>query len=136
MSTLTMNAYDKLLLDYKPRPIRTEHAYKMAMKQIEALMIEPHLPQAESEMLEVLSTLVEQYESINCPTPKTTPAEMLAHLIEVREVSQAEVAKATKIPTSTISAILSGNRQISKANIVKLTAYFHVSANLFIEVKP
>ncbi len=132
MSTVTMTAYDKLLLDYKPRPICTERAYKKAMKQVEALMTKPHLPRAESEMLDVLAALVEQYESIEHPTPKTTPGEMLAHLIEAREVSQAEVAKATKIPASTISAVLSGERQISKANVTKLAAYFHVSADLFI----
>lgn len=132
MSITTMTAYDKLLLDFKPRPIRTERAYKRAMKQIEALMIKPHLPRAESEMLEVLATLVEQYESIEHPTPETTPAEMLAHLIEAREVSQAELARATSIPASTISAILSGDRQISKANVGRFARYFRVSPSLFL----
>ena len=132
MSTVTMTAYDKLLLDYKPRPIRTQRAYKRVMRQIEALMTRPHLPRAESEMLDVLATLAEQYESIEHPTPGTTPGEMLAHLIEAREVTQAEVAKATRIPSSTISAILSGTRQISKANVARLARYLHVSSDLLL----
>ena len=131
MST-TMTTYQALLHEYTPRPIRTEAAYKKALRQIDELMSRPKLSRAESELLEVLATLVEQYESIEHPTPASPPDRMLAHLIEAKEVTQAAVARATGIPRSTISAVLAGRRQISKANVTKLAAYFGVSPAVFL----
>ena len=46
-----MTAYETLLLDYRPRPIRSETAYRRALRQVERLMTKPHLNQAESEMV-------------------------------------------------------------------------------------
>ena len=43
--------------------------YEKALNQIERLMSQPHLDRAESEMLELLSTLVEHYEAAEYPTP-------------------------------------------------------------------
>ena len=128
-----MTAYDTLLLDYRPRPIRSEATYKRMLKQVERLMTKQPLNQAESEMAELLSTLVEQYESIKYPTPKTSPAETLAHLIEVRGVTRSALSRESGIPLSVITNVLAGRRAISKANAVRLSDYFNVSLRLFIE---
>ncbi len=129
----TLTSYQSLLLDYEPRPIRSETAYRRALKDVEKLM-RPHLPRAESELVEVLATLIEQYESREHPTPKSLPREMLAHLMEARCVAQAAVARETGIPRSTLSAVLAGRRKLSTANIAALTAYFHVSPSAFMEL--
>jgi HTH-type transcriptional regulator/antitoxin HigA len=128
----TITAYQALLQEYTPRPIRTAAAYRKALRQVDGLMRRRKLSRAENELLEVLATLVEQYESKEYPTPANTPHGMLAHLIEARGATQAEVARATGIPRSTISAVLAGRRQISKANVVKLAGYFGVSAAVFL----
>ncbi len=127
----TMTAYQSLLQKYTPRPIHSERAYKGALRQVERLMKQTVLSRAESELLEVLATLVEQYESVEYPTPTSSPKRMLAHLIEARNASQADLARATGIPRSTISAILAGRRQISKTNVNTLAAYFGVSPIVF-----
>jgi HTH-type transcriptional regulator/antitoxin HigA len=118
--------YQSLLLDYEPRPIRSESAYRKALRHMEELM-RPRLSRAESELAELLATLIEQYESREHPTPKASPREMLAHLIEVRGVTQAAVARATGIASPTLSAVLAGRRTLSKASITALSVYFHVS---------
>lgn len=128
----TMTAYQALLQEYTPRPIRTEGAYRKTLRQVDGLMRRPRLSRAESELLEVLATLVEQYESKDYPTPTSTPHQMLAHLIEAKGVSQAELARETDIPRSTISAVLAGRRQISKANVTKLADYFGVSPTVLL----
>ena len=43
-------------------------------------------------------------------------------------------ARATKIPRSTISAVLAGRRKLSTANIAALSAYFHVSPAALMEL--
>jgi HTH-type transcriptional regulator/antitoxin HigA len=129
---MIMTAYRQLLQQYVPRPIRTERIYRKTLKAVEELMKRPGLSRAEEELLEVLVALVEQYESIEYPTPSNPPHRMLAHLIESKGVSQAEVAVVTGIPRSTLSAVLAGRRGISKANVVKLARYFGVSPSVFI----
>ena len=134
MSTLTN--YQSLLLDYEPRPIRSEAAYRKALRHVEELM-RPRLSRAESELVEVLATLIEQYESREHPTPKSPPHEMLAHLMEARGVvAQVAVARATGIPRSTLSAVLAGRRKLSIANIAVLSGYFHVSPSAFMNIPP
>lgn len=51
----TMTAYETLLQDYQPRPIRSKAAHSQALRQVEQLMSRPHLGRAESEMVELLS---------------------------------------------------------------------------------
>jgi len=132
MSSLT--GYQSLLLDYEPRPIRSDAAYRRALRHVEKLM-RPRLSRDESELVEVLATLIEQYELREHPTPKSSPNEMLAHLMEARGEVQATVARATGIPRSTISAVLAGRRKLSTANIAALSAYFHVSPSAFMALR-
>ena len=87
---------------------------------------------AQQGVLDLLVETVECYEEQMLPTPELSPSELLAHLIEVREITQSELARATSICRSSISDMLAGRRQISKANAVKLSDYFGVDAGLFI----
>jgi HTH-type transcriptional regulator / antitoxin HigA len=82
---------------------------------------------ARSQLIEVLATLIEKYESREFPTPEADPAGMLAKLLATKGVKAAEVAKATGIPTATISNVLARRRGISKQNAFKLGEYFRVS---------
>jgi len=71
--------YVDLLVEYKPRPIRSKAALERTYKLIDKLMSKPELSRAESEMLELLSMLVEQYESREHPTPHVSATEILEH---------------------------------------------------------
>ena len=128
----TVTAYETLLLDYRPRPIRSKAAYSQALRQVEQLMSKPTLGRAESEMVELLSMLIEQYESMDHPTPESTPAKVLEHLIEVRGITRSQLARDTAIQRSVITNVLAGRRGISKANAVKLAKYFGVSLSLLV----
>jgi len=128
MSTAT--EYRDLLVEFTPHPIRSDADYRRAVAQLEQIM-EPHPSAARSQLIEVLATLIERYESRDYPTPDRHPAETLRTLLKTRRVSAAGLAKATGIPPSTISNILAQRRGISKANAVALGAYFGVSASVF-----
>jgi len=129
-----LTAYESLLLRYKPRPIRNEREHRRASRHVEELIERhgPSPPRAEGELIAVLSTLIEGYEIARTPRRKPTPAETLEHLIESKEVTKAEVARATGIPRSTITNVLSGRRQISKENVIRLATYFHVDPSVFL----
>ena len=130
-------AYRDLLQEYVPRPIRSERAYEKMLRTVDDLMMRPRLSRAENDLLEVFVVLVEQYESIRYPTPSNPPDRMLAHLIESKGASRADVAAATGISRSTISAILAGRRDIDHKEISKLATFFGVSQSVFAtQVKP
>ena len=124
-------AYRNLLQEYVPRPIRSERAYQKMLRTVDDLMIRPRLSRAENDLLEVLVVLVEQYESIRYPTPSNPPDRMLAHLIDSKSVSRAELAAAIGVSGSTISAILAGRRGIGQEDISKFAKFFGVSPSVF-----
>ena len=136
MTTRTLNAgrasYDELLVQFRPRPIGSEQQYRRVMRQIEELMRKRNPTRAEDDLLELLATLAARYEERHFPAPDVSPGEILAHLIEVRGISKAEVARATGIARQTITNIISGARGISATNRLKLASFFHVSPQLFI----
>lgn len=127
-----LTPYKSLLLEYEPRPIRNEREHRKALRQIESLMT-PHPTRERGELIELLATLIEQYELAEYPTPKVSPREMLAHYLEARELTNAALSRATGIPRSVLTNVLNGRRAISKANAVKLSAFFRVPVGVFIE---
>lgn len=131
-NTIAQTAYERLLLEYTPRTIRSQSQYERVLGQTDQLMRKRKLTRAEDDLLELLSSLVSQYERNRFPAPDIAPGEIVAHLIESRGVTKAEVARVAGIPRQTITHIVNGSRTVSKANRAKLARYFHVSPDLFL----
>jgi antitoxin component HigA of HigAB toxin-antitoxin module len=132
MATLT--GYDRLLLKVKPQPIRTKADYRRVLEQLDELM-EPHPPREVALMIDLLATLVQQYEAKrNAARAAVSPAASLAELLESRELTAAEVSRETGMSRSVLSNALAGRRGISKAGALKLAAYFRVPATVFIQI--
>lgn len=131
----TVVGYRQLLAKYAPQPIRSQQSYEQALAQLEELMV-PRPNAARSLLIEVLATLIEKYESREYPTPEVAPAEMLEKLLSTKGVKAVDVAKATGIPTATLSNVLAGRRGISKQNAFKLGEYFGLSPIAFLGRPP
>jgi HTH-type transcriptional regulator/antitoxin HigA len=103
------------------------------MNQIEKLMRKRRNTRAEDDMIELLATLVEQYEIRQGYTdPVLSPRDRLAGLMEARGISQTELARRSMVPRTTINEVLCGKRGISKTNAVRLASFFCVSIDEFI----
>jgi HTH-type transcriptional regulator / antitoxin HigA len=126
-------AYLELVRQCPLRPIRSEAELDRALVMINRLLDRDRLARAEEDYLDVLSDLVERYEDIAHPisTEDLSDAEMLAHLMEAKEVRQVDVARATGIAESTLSEVLSGKRKLNRTQIAKLAGYFHVEPGVF-----
>ena len=125
--------YQTLLQQFVPRPIGSERSYQRTLKQIDGLIRKVRRSRAEDDLLELLATLVEQYEiRQGCTVPELTPRDRLAGLIEAREMTQAELSRASQVPRTTINEILAGRRGISKANALRLASFFRVPTEEFI----
>jgi HTH-type transcriptional regulator / antitoxin HigA len=126
--------YLALVRRYPLRPIRDENALDSAIAVIDALLDRGRLAPAEEDYLDVLGDLVERYEDEHhaIETDKLTDGDILRFLIDQRDVTQADVSRATGIAESRISEVLSGKRQLTRAQLILLAAYFHVSPAVFL----
>lgn len=125
--------YETLLQQFVPRPISSQRAYQRTLNQIDGLIRKAKRTRAEDDLLELLATLVEQYEIRRGYTvPQLSPRDRLAGLIEARELTQTELSKMSQVPRTSINEILAGRRDISNTNAVRLAKYFGVPAEEFI----
>jgi len=90
------------------------------------------LSRGESGYLSVLIELLENYEKEKHPRRRVGDGEMLAHLIEAKNVTQAQVERDTGIAAPTISAVIAGRRRLTRDQIGKLSAYFGVTPTVFL----
>jgi len=125
------DVYFELVQAFPLRPIRTDTELAAAIKVIDSLLDKEALSNPERDYLDVLSDLVEKYETEAHPMAPVSDAAMLRHLLEAKEVPQAEVARATGIDESTLSLVLAGKRNLSRAHIGKLARYFGVEPGAF-----
>src|SRR5260370_4180560 len=86
----------------------------------------------ETELAELVTVLIDEYEQRRYPIRKASPQQTLQHLMEARKLAQKDLWKVFGSRGIT-SEVFHGKRSISKAaQAKKLAAFFHVSAELFI----
>jgi len=124
-------SYLQLVRTFPLRPLRSERELDRALSVIDSLLDAKSLKREARDYLEVLSSLVEQFEEENHIIKAAPDAEMLAHLIDAKGTTQAELARHTQIAESTISSVLRGHRMLTREHIAKLSKYFHVRVNAF-----
>ncbi len=125
------NRYLVLVAAFPLRPISNDAQYRRAVKVLDALLDQSKLSRDERHYLEVLGDVVEKYEETFEGIAVVSDAQILEFLIESREITQTEVARATGIPNSVLSNVLHGKRELNRGQIAKLAKYFHVSPTVF-----
>jgi HTH-type transcriptional regulator/antitoxin HigA len=126
-------SYLALIRQFPLRPITSEAELDRATAVMNGLL-DRDRDSAEEDYLDVLGDLIERYEAKHQPihTDDLTDAEMLEHLIEAKGVTQAEAARGAAIAESTVSEVLAGKRRLTRRQIEKLAAYFHVAPAAFL----
>jgi HTH-type transcriptional regulator/antitoxin HigA len=137
MSTTTIDLdtkrYGRLLAKALPTVIKSEGENERMLAVIEELMGkgEGRLTPEEDALLELLVDLVHDFEEKQYPLPSSPPHEMVAFLLEQRELTAKDLWPVLK-SKSRVSEMLSGKRSISKDQAKALAAFFHVGVELFI----
>ncbi len=133
MSEAVDKKYLKWIKKYPLIPIRQEEENDYAGMVCDELLDNYDvLNDAEKDYLEVLSTLVESFESQWKEEEEVTPRSLLLYLMERNGLNQTDL-----IPefgsSSRASEYFSGKRKLSMAQIQKLANRFKLSPNAFIE---
>jgi HTH-type transcriptional regulator/antitoxin HigA len=113
-------------------PIQSVDDYDRALAVLHRLLdamgeVESH-PLA--SLADLLSERIEAYDAVHFTMEEAAPGETLRFLMEQHGLQQGDLKDITH--QSTISAILSGKRSISKGLAVRLAQRFHVSPAVFI----
>ncbi len=124
--------YRRLVAQVSPIVIETEEENERVLSIVEKLLAKGVKRSPEEDaILNLLVHLVEEFESKAYPAGETSPAEMVAFLLEQRGLKPIALAEILG-SRGRVSEILSGKRSISKEQAKKLGEFFHLSAAAFI----
>ena len=124
------SAYIELLKTFPPRPITVEEELIATQKAIDSLLDKGELTPDERDYLNVLGTLVYEYEQTLEPIPDIYGIELLTALIEEFNLRQKDLVPIFKTE-SIVSDILHEKRQLTTEHIQKLAEFFNVSPAVF-----
>lgn len=127
----TEDCYLDLIRRFPLRPLRSEADLDAAIAIIDELIDRAALTAPEQDYLDVLSDLVETYETESIPMRQVGDAELLRALIDHKNITQAETAAGAGIAESTISEVLAGKRKLNRGQITKLARYFGLEPGAF-----
>ncbi len=114
------------------KPIKTKKQYKTYLAKAYDLMQVELLPNSkESDELELISILIEQYEMENYPIEPPHPIDAILFRMDQMNMKKSELAKILGT-RSRASEILSGKRKLSLSMIRKLNKSLDIPAEVLI----
>ncbi|TVQ55681.1 MAG: transcriptional regulator [Spirulina sp. DLM2.Bin59] len=122
--------YLQLLVKFPPYPINTDEELAATQAVINGLLDQVDLTTEEENYLDLLGTLVYNYEQQQDWIPDIYGVELLRVLLEERGLKQKDLVPIFKTE-SIVSEILKGNRQLTTRHIQELSQYFHISPAAF-----
>ncbi|BAY97659.1 transcription regulator [Tolypothrix tenuis PCC 7101] len=128
--TFNPESYGKLLAEYQPKIITTEEENEQAIALALTLEHRPNRTPEEEMLLQLLVTLIEQFEETHYPMLKGTPNSMLMHLMDARDMTTEALVEVVGSLDVAVQ-IVNGDRTISKTQAEALADYFHVDVSLF-----
>lgn len=123
--------YLQLLQKFPPRTINNDEELDNTVAVIDELLDRPSLSYEESDYLNVLGTLVFDYEQKTEPFPDIYGVELLKVLIAERGLLQKDLISVFKTE-SIVSDILNGKRQLTLRHILQLAQFFKLSPAVFL----
>jgi HTH-type transcriptional regulator / antitoxin HigA len=123
--------YFELVREFPLRHLKSDRELAEAIKTIKALLVRGKLTRGQQDYLDVLTDIVEKYETEHCPMSAVSDGDMLRHLLDARQITQAKLSGDVRIPMSTISEVLHGKKKLTRRQIRSLADYFHVDPAAF-----
>ena len=123
----------KALCELVPlKPITGKIEYDAAIEHLNRLLDAGGANQGHplAGLVEALGEMIQSYERRQAPEPAAQPREVLRYLMEEHGLRQSDLAETCS--QGTISDILSGRREISRALAKALATRFGVSAAVFL----
>lgn len=124
-------SYFELVRQFPLVSIGNDRQLQQAQERLDAVL-RMELDEGRQAYLDALTDLVERYEDEHVCVPDAPSAEVLRFLMDSHGLSQHKLSKAVGIAQSTISAVLTGNRELTVEHVGKLAGYFQVPGAVFL----
>jgi HTH-type transcriptional regulator/antitoxin HigA len=124
--------YPALMAKHPPKVIRSEDEnehYTAILYDLDQRA--ESLSPAERELADLLTLLIEDFESKHYDLPKASPVEAIRFLMEQHGLKQKDLLDIFS-SASVTSEVLSGKRELSKEHIRRLCDRFSISADLLL----
>ncbi|MDY6784777.1 MAG: transcriptional regulator [Cyanobacteriota bacterium] len=128
---LASSDYIELLKSFPPRPIDSDEKFVATQKVINSLLDRKKLSEAERDYLNVLGTLVYEYEQKQEPIPDIYGIELLESLLQEFGLKQEDLVPLVFETNSIVSEVLRGKRELTAKQIENLASFFHISPACF-----
>ncbi len=129
------DTYLKLVKRFPLIHIRDEALLDEALELLSELLRHER-DRGTQEYLDVLTDLVAAYEDEHVPMPDVSEADVLRELMRSNRLSQMQLAKSVGMAQSTVSAVLTGARSLTKGQILKLAKFFGIAPAAFLPRDP
>jgi HTH-type transcriptional regulator/antitoxin HigA len=129
--SLDKTTYSQLLVEYQPKVITTEAEYDQALETVKKLMADQQRTPEQTAILQLLVTLIEEFETKHYPIEPSSPHAILEHLMDARGIKQSDLVGIIG-SKGVVSEVVNRKRAISKAQAKALGELFNVSSALFI----
>lgn len=126
-------SYIELLTTFPPRLISSESELIATQEVIDSLIDRGKLTPDEQDYLNLLGTLVYEYEQKHDPMPDIYGVELIKALLVEFNLRQKDLVPIFKTE-SIVSAVLNEQRQLTATHIKKLADFFHISPAAFFEL--
>jgi HTH-type transcriptional regulator/antitoxin HigA len=126
------HAYADLLVDALPGVIRNEKENERTLRMVERLMKKDRRSPEEDRLLDLLTTLIEDFEEKAYPMGETSnPQVALRELMREHELKQTDMVDIFG-SQGVVSQVLNGKREISKTQARRLADRFRLPIDIFI----
>ena len=130
--TSSPKSYAALVSLFPLRPLRDEVDYDNALEMAESLVGLTAITDDQADYLDVLVDIIRKYESHHHPVEgQGSPLQTLRNLLEEHDMSASDLGRLLG-NRALGSAILRGQRHLSKTHVRILAAHFKVSTDLFL----
>ncbi len=128
------SSYSELLNSFPPRTIKTQESFEKTQLIVDSLIDKGELTEDEQDYLDLLGTLIYEYEEKIDLVPDIYGVELLHVLISELNLKQKQLVPIFKTE-SIVSDVLNGKRQLTVEHIQKLAEFFNVSPAVFFPAK-
>ncbi|WP_051979491.1 helix-turn-helix domain-containing protein [Edaphobacter aggregans] len=130
MTTATLANPVEAIKRGAPHVIHSDAELSVYTKALFHLTSKAKTTRSEDEAIELLTLLVEKYETEHYPVPAADPVTVLRSLLNSHGLRQKDLADIFG-GEGNVSQVFAGRRDLNKDHIAKLAAWFNVSPAVF-----
>jgi HTH-type transcriptional regulator / antitoxin HigA len=129
--TINLKVYSQLVAEVTPKVIETEDKYERFLAIAERLTFQPEQSPEESALYDLVTMLIEVYETKHYPIEQSSALEVLEHIIESSGIDRDELAQIFGSDES-LAKVLSGRDLINNTQAQALGERFKLSPQMFL----